>query len=368
MASTTSRLELYMPADDGSEPINVATDINDNLEKLDSATGFVPATELTPPVNIYDGKARYNTDSGVASFWRAASNTWTQILTAGAVFASNLILGGPSRIGMGTANPTAMIDSNTSNITTYPFIKYRQLSEAFPRLQIDHESIGFGGGTLPPDVEILRPAPNQISVTGSVSLANDLSVTGDTSLSSLDVSGDVSIGGSVTTDVNVTGTVSIAEELSGTGIGITHYLRRNGDLARASQGTPSVDSAFDYMLEANCSYFVEMFICYAGLNAADFKCSWIVPTGSSGPRWCLGMPAGGTDISNTAMSTTTTGFTTDFSYGTQTATAFAGAQEVLSITTSSTPGLLQFKWSQANSSPTATILRNNSMLKIRKVA
>ncbi len=45
MASTTPRLNLYMPADDGSEPINVATDLNDNLEKVDASIGFVPATE-----------------------------------------------------------------------------------------------------------------------------------------------------------------------------------------------------------------------------------------------------------------------------------------------------------------------------------
>lgn len=368
MASTTPRLNLYMPADDGSEPINVATDLNDNLEKVDASIGFVPATEASPPSSPYNGMGRYNTDTGRASFWRAGTSTWTQLLTAGAEFANNIIINTANRLGIGTSSPGALFDAVVSSITSVPLLRFRQTSEANPRLQIDSDGIRLGSGSTATDVRIYRPADNQVAIQGSVAMDSGLSVTGTLATDDLNVSGNISVGGLIDTDLEVSGTVTVNTELTGPGIGVTHYFRRTSDLSRANTATPTADTVFDFSAEANAVYYIEIFINYAGLAAADFKVNWTVPTGSSGPRWCLGMPSANSDASNTSMVTTTTGFTSDFTYGTQTTTAFSGAQEKLTVTTSATPGLIQFKWSQGTSNATASILRAGTVMQVTRIA
>lgn len=368
MATTSPRLSLYMPADDGSEPINVATDLNDNLEKIDASIGFVPATEASPPVSPYNGMGRYNTDTGRASYWRAGTSSWVQLLTSGVEFANNIIINTANRLGIGTTTPGAILDAIVTSITSVPLLRFRQTSEGFPRFQIDSDGIRLGSGTVASDVRIYRPTSNQLAIQGSVSMNSGLSVTGTLAADSLNISGNISLDGVVDTDLQVTGTVTVDTELAGGGIGVTHYRRRTSDLARASVTTPAVDSVFDYDTVANGVYLVEMFIFYAGLNTADFKCSWNVPVGSGGPRWCLGMPSANSDASNTSIVTTTTGFTSEFSYGTQTTTAFAGAREVLTIATGASAGVIQFKWSQATSSGTGSILRAGSTMRVTRIA
>lgn len=368
MASTTPRLNLYMPADDGSEPINVATDLNDNLEKIDATIGFVPATEATPPSSPYNGMGRYNTDTGRASYWRAGTSSWVQLLTAGVEYANNLLLNTANRLGIGTLTPGAIFDAVVTSITSVPLLRFRQTSESFPRMQIDSDGIRLGGGTTTSDIRIYRPTSNQLSIQGSVAMDSGLSVTGTTAVEDLNVSGNVSIDGSVDTDLDVLGTITVLTEFKGNGIGVTQFRRRTSDLLRANTTTPAVDSVFDFDTLANAVYLIEMFIAYAGLNSSDFKCSWNVPVGSSGPRWCLGMPASGTDITSTSMSTSITGFTSDFTYGVQTQTAFAGAKETLTLVCGGTDGLLQFKWSQGSTSGTSSILRAGSTMKITRIA
>jgi hypothetical protein len=54
MSTTTTRLGLYKPASDGSEPPNVATDVNGNMDVLESMVGAVPTVSL--PTSCPDGK------------------------------------------------------------------------------------------------------------------------------------------------------------------------------------------------------------------------------------------------------------------------------------------------------------------------
>lgn len=54
MSTTTPRLGLYKPADDGSELANVSTDLNGNLDRLEAAVGTVPVTSL--PTSCFNGK------------------------------------------------------------------------------------------------------------------------------------------------------------------------------------------------------------------------------------------------------------------------------------------------------------------------
>lgn len=184
MSDTTPRLGLYKPEDDGSEPVNVATDLNDNLEKIDSLVGFVPATEAVPPPTTYDGMGRYNTDSEKVSYLKGL--TWTQLLSAGATFVGNIILDAANKIGIGVTSPAAMLDVQVTNATTLPLAKYKSTAEGNPRLQIDSDGVRAGAGTSATDVRIYRSATDQWSVVGAVSMGSTLAVTGASTLADID--------------------------------------------------------------------------------------------------------------------------------------------------------------------------------------
>jgi hypothetical protein len=54
MSSLTTRVGLYKPADDGSEPPSVSTDLNGNWDIVESRIGVVPTVSL--PASCPDGK------------------------------------------------------------------------------------------------------------------------------------------------------------------------------------------------------------------------------------------------------------------------------------------------------------------------
>lgn len=361
MSSTTPRLSLYMPADDGSEPLNVSTDINDNLEKIDASVGFVPATESTPPSAMYNGMGRYNTDSGVTSFWKSASSTWNQLLAAGSTFANDILVGAANKLGIGTTTPGAIVDGVLTSITAFPLLRFRQSSEANPRLQIDSDGIRLGKGSAVADVRIYRPADNQLAIQGSVSMNAGLSVTGGVATDTLNVSGTTTLGGGITGDLAVSGNLNV------TGINKSEVRIKAADLARTSTTTPVADTSFDYNLDANSTYLVEMFCMVGGDPGGDFKTQWVVPAGATGPRYALAAASAATTVSSASMITVVVGFTASIISGTQATTVYSGHQEVLVITTT-TAGLMQFQWSQGSSSTTATTLKAGSIMRVRKVA
>lgn len=220
MGSLTPKLGLYMPADDGSEPINVATDLNDNLEKIDSNIGFVPSTSVTPPAIVYDGAATYETDTGRAKFRKGLA--WNYLLSAGATFLSNVSLDAAYRFAIGTATPGALFDMLVTSITSVPILRARQSNEAQPRMQLDHDGIRFGGGSVTPETRIYRSASNQLSVVGNVSVGSSLSVTGTstmgaTSMASADVDGTLVVDGVATFNTTAKqNNMNILTGLSGT--------------------------------------------------------------------------------------------------------------------------------------------------------
>jgi len=210
MSDTTPRLGLYKPADDGSEPVNVATDLNDNLEKIDSLIGFVPATDAVPPAITYDGMGRYDTDTGKVRYFKNGT-TWTQLLSAGASFVGNIILDAANRIGIGVASPAAIVDVDVTDATAVPLAKYKSTAQGNPRLQIDYDGIRAGAGTSATDVRIYRSASNQWSVVGAVSLGSTLAVTGTSTLADVDTA-NLDVGGTldVSGAANFTGTAEVS--------------------------------------------------------------------------------------------------------------------------------------------------------------
>jgi hypothetical protein len=364
MATTTPRLGLHMPADDGSEPINVATDINDNLEKIDGSVGFVPSTSSTPPATYFDGMATYETDTGRAKFRKALAGAWNYLMTAGSTFLSDIWLGTGYRFGIGTTTPEANIDVVVDNVLTNPnVLKFRQTGHSNPVLQIDRDGIKIGeGGSSDTDTRIYRPAANQIAIVGSVSMNAGLDVTGTTAVDDLNISNDLNVGGDVTGNLNILGDLSVG------GIGKTDVRVRTTDLSRANSTTAVADTAFDYFLEGNSTYLVEMFCMVGGDPNADFRTTWTVPAGATGPRYALAAASASGSVSSASMITVVVAFSAAIISGVQSTTVYAGHQELLVVTTVGFAGTMQFNWAQGTSSATATTLKAGSIMRVRKVA
>jgi hypothetical protein len=362
MSSTTPRVGLYMPNDDGSEPVNVATDINDNLEKIDSSIGFVPSTAASPPATPFDGMATYETDTGQVKFRKGG--VWNYLLSAGATFVGNILLSAASKIGIGNASPAAVVDVIVSSIASTPiFAKFKQTSDTQPRLQIDSDGIRIGSGSATADTRIYRPTANQLSITGSVSMANDLTVAGTSSIANLGITGDLAIDGVVSSDLYVVG------DIYGEGLGFISTIRKPADTSRLNTATISNDTDFLVNLAANTTYFIELFVMYSGNTTGDIRLAWSAPVGAVGYRWSLGEAVAGTDRETTTMRTGVHGLTTEVIYGAHSTALWVGLQETMIITNSTTAGNLTLRWAQGTANNTdATVIRAGSLMQIRKVA
>jgi hypothetical protein len=360
VSNTTPRVGFYMPADDGTEPVNVATDLNDNLEKIDSTIGFVPATSGADPTLVFDGMGAYETDTGRAKFRKGG--VWSYILSAGAAFASNLLMAIGNRIGIGTTTPEVAIDIRTSSVVTEPTIfRYREVADTHPRLQLDVDGIKLGPGIGPTDVQLYRPTSNQLAVVGNLSVGSQLSVTGDTSLSNLSITGSLDIDGPVVGDLTVAG------KFSGTGINVPNYYRKTVDQSKSNTTTITDDNHFLFYAEANTTYFVQTYFMYSASTTGDFKYAWSVPSGAFGIRWVLGEPADGTNYASTTMRTAVYVITTEVSLGGHTTGLFNGAMDTMTVTTASTPGFITLRWAQNTSSADLTTVRAGSVMVVRKL-
>jgi hypothetical protein len=210
MAELTPRLSLYMPADDGSEPVNVATDLNDNLQKIDAVIGAVPATSSVPPATTFIGMFRQNTDTNTLEYLKSG-NVWTQILSKGVAFVSNIALASGYKIGINTLTPVAIFEAVVASSTS---ILARMLvgSEVNPRIQIDSDGIRIGpGGATATDVRVYRSASNTLNITGNVVVENNLQVSGTPSFAAGFAVTDAAI---FNGDVNLNGGIDVLDHIT----------------------------------------------------------------------------------------------------------------------------------------------------------
>lgn len=350
-----------MPADDGSDPIDVATDINDNLEKLDSSIGFVPATAASPPATPFDGMATYETDTSRAKYNKAG--VWTYLLSAGASFLADIWLGIGQKLGLGTSTPTAAIEVVVTNSATTPnVLKFRQSSDTQPRLQIDRDGIKLGPGNAVTDVSLTRPTANQLSVVGSVALSNDLSVTGSTAVSALNVTGDLNVDGAVQGDLDIVGSVLPS------GIGKIQVARKLADTSKTSSTSLSDDPEITFAVDANSIYEVRAYLFVTGDPAGDIITQWSFPVGATWLRHCYGPGPASSGFTDTSMRVSAANMNVSVQYGLSSTGTYVCIQEQGLFITAGTAGSLTLRFAQFASNATATILRTPSSAVIRKVA
>jgi hypothetical protein len=228
-------------------------------------------------------------------------------------------------------------------------------------MQIDVDGIKIGPGNATNDIQIYRPSANQLAIIGSVSLANNLAVSGTFSAASADISGDLDVGGQIVSDAEIIG------KLYGTGFNVPNVVKKPSDTLRASTTTTTDDPHLTFTAEANSSYIVQLYVYYSSSTTADFKCAWTAPAGAGGLRWVLAEAVGGTDYATTTMRTSVHQPGTDVSIGGHSTALFTGLQETCVFTTGVTGGAFTFKWSQNTSDAAQTGVRQHSFMIYRKV-
>lgn len=244
MSELTPRLSLYKPADDGSEILNVATDLNDNLEKLDASIGAVPATTTTPPAVVFDGMLRQNTNDQSLQYYRNNS-TWTQIWAKGAAFAGDALMALGNKIGIGTLTPGAILDAVTASASDI-LARFKVTGDTQPRVQIESTGLRLGpGGATATDVRIYRQTAATLNITGNVVAENNLQVNGTPSFTN-----GINVTGTTTVDgvANLTGGAAIQSAVTFMGFPIMVGQRGAGSLTitAASSGSIAVNFGRTY--------------------------------------------------------------------------------------------------------------------------
>ncbi|MFJ4808483.1 hypothetical protein [Streptomyces longwoodensis] len=116
------------------------------------------------------------------------------------------------------------------------------------------------------------------------------------------------------------------------------------------------------------TYQVDAFLLYDGDPTADLKLGWFAPASTTGGWW-----PGGSDSSNTTQAATARwGGLTDFSVSTLPVACIGSGTVVtcrpVGTATVTGTGQISLAWAQNASSATATVIRANSWLQLRRIA
>lgn len=183
--------------------------------------------------------------------------------------------------------------------------------------------------------------------------------------------------GNLTEWLNPAGTIVGAVNQNGdfttVGVGGMVGAYKTADTSRANTVTRTADPHLSVAVQANAVYIVEAVYLYNALAAADIDIAFLVPAGASG-SW-TGHGAG---ISQSAQSTDgytirteSNTITQNRGFGGIEATGVPQDMSVLArgtLVTAGTAGNLQTSWSQRVTNATATIMLQNSHLKIVRIA
>jgi hypothetical protein len=196
VATFTTRLGLYKPAADGSENVNVVSDLNDNWDRVDALVSYVPVTVGTYPASGYRGQAFYETDTGkgyINTSAAASTITKAQVVVAGANFDSNITLS--SSAGQFTTGGTSSDSTFAAQRASAGdfLLSGRTISGSGSSrftVKIDGTlSWGDGGGAAT-DVDLWRPSADTLAIDGALQVTGEMDAFAD-----LNVSGDLEVSG-----------------------------------------------------------------------------------------------------------------------------------------------------------------------------
>lgn len=183
MATTfTTRLLLRKPDPDPStgDFINVVTDINNSMDKIDGAIGFTVCTSGTRPTGVdrWDGRQIHETDTRRNYMWSAALTTWLPLLVGRSA-------DGPYLLGQSTDTSGEGFNFRGSAVAAH-FLRSRVTSDANPRFTIDADgALNWGGGTGSVDTKLFRSAADTLRTNDSLIVDGNVTVTGNLTVTGL---------------------------------------------------------------------------------------------------------------------------------------------------------------------------------------
>lgn len=177
MATTTTRLLLRKPDPDPStgDFINVVTDINNSMDKIDAAIGVTVCTSGTRPTGAdrWDGREIYETDTRRNYMWNSSLATWLPLLVGRGT-------DGPYLLGQSTDTTGEGINSRGS-ATSANMWRSRVTSDANPRFTIQADGfMSWGPGSGAVDTTLGRNAAATLKVDDHLIVDGNLTVNGVT--------------------------------------------------------------------------------------------------------------------------------------------------------------------------------------------
>ncbi|MDX3575992.1 hypothetical protein [Streptomyces sp. FL07-04A] len=172
MGTTTSRVGLYKPLDDGSELVNVAQDLNGNTNLLDAAVGYQVCTSSTRPSSPYSGKPIMESDTSYRTYFSngtsPASASWVEIPNSSATYNSTLTLGATKQIRFGASGSVANIATLTS-ATTDDILSTRITGDTASRFLLEADgALWWGpGGATTADTTLTRTGVGRLTIGGT---------------------------------------------------------------------------------------------------------------------------------------------------------------------------------------------------------
>lgn len=199
MATYTTRLGLYKPAANGSENVNVVTDLNDNWDRVDAMVSFVPVTTGTYPASAYRGESFYETDTGkgyINTSAVASTITKAQVLVAGANFDSNITLSssaGQFTTGGTTSDSTFAAQRAAASDFLISGRTIATSASSMFTVQVNGQ-LDWGPGSTARDTNLYRASANVLATDDSFTVGGSLTVTASANLDDTLVGGNLIIG------------------------------------------------------------------------------------------------------------------------------------------------------------------------------
>lgn len=143
-------------------------------------------------------------------------------------------------------------------------------------------------------------------------------------------------------------------------------VMKGSDETVTSNATPQDDNELVLPVDASSTYLVEMWVGYSSTsNTPDFRCDFTVPSGADLVRSVYGLAAASTATSGSVeYSLNPTAGTDD---GRGAVNGSLSCYIVGRLIVSTTPGSLQFRWSQVNSDAAGVTVKAGSWMKLTKV-
>lgn len=347
MSTLTSRVGLFKPAADGSELVNVVTDLNNNLDKIDSWLGATICTSGTRPGSPWSGQIIRESDTAKMYCWSGAA--WVQLLHGTANYDNSINLPNVAhQVNIGAGASTGAFSAKRTNSTDL-LLAGRVGAEGNDRFSVTQAGgMSWGPGSAATDTNLYRSAANTLKTDDALDVAGTLNATGAATLgATLAVTGNTTLSGDLT--------------VSGIGKNIHAYVSAGGGETRVSTTTLTASAALQASLAANATYKMHLYIPFNGPTSNALKWGWTYPTGLTmsygGVYYNAGFFGRNYVETDTNLISTTEGTTT------QEVLHFAGM-----VFVAGTAGTLAFNWAQNASSATAITIKKGGFLNLERVA